>query len=258
MNQVFSQIYADAYDLIYRDKNYDQECELLDQVFSKYATVPIRKVLDLGCGTGNHALRLATKGYEVVGVDYSSDMLRVAERKAQEKKGISLRLHRSDIRDLNLKETFDVVLLMFAVLGYQLENLDVLSALQTAKRHLHPSGLLVFDVWYGPAVLTQRPGDRIRIIETEQSTLLRTSSGTLDVRRQICVVQFHLWHIQGDRILRKTEESHPMRFFFPRELEFFLEASNFQLLRLGAFPDFDRNPDETTWNVMGVARPHQR
>lgn len=253
MKQPFGPVYADAYDLIYRDKDYDGECELLEHVFQKYAVNPVRKVLDLGCGTGNHSLRLAAKGYEVVGVDCSSDMLRIAERKAHEK-GITLQLLQADIRDLRIDETFDVVLMMFAVLGYQRENTDVLSALRAARSHLHSGGLLVFDVWYGPAVLAQRPEDRVRIIETEDGKLLRTSSGKLDIGRQICIVDFHLWLMNEDRILKETKESHSVRYFFPQELKLLLEVSGFQLLRLGAFPNFDRDPDETTWNVMVVAR----
>ena len=59
---------------------------------------------------------------------------------------------------------FDAALMMFAVLGYQVENDDVLAALRTARRHLEPGGLFIFDVWYGPAVLHQRPSERVKII----------------------------------------------------------------------------------------------
>ena len=252
MTETFGQGYADAYDFIYQDKNYDRESDLLKQVFQEYAGRPVTKVLDLGCGTGNHALRLAAKGYKVVGVDRSIDMLRIAERKAQEK-GLGLRWHRADIRGLALEETFDAVLMMFAVLCYQLENADVLSALRAARGHLHSGGLLVFDVWYGPTVLTQRPADQVRIIENEDGTLVRTSSGELDMRRQLCSVHFHLLQMNGDRLLNETKECHPVRYFFPRELELFLEVCSFRLIRLGAFPEFDRDPDATTWNVMVVA-----
>ena len=54
--------------------------------------------------------------------------------------------------------------------------------------------------------------------------------------------------------MAETEESHKMRYFFPLELELFLKCAGFKLIRLGAFPEFDRDPDETTWNVLGVAR----
>jgi hypothetical protein len=52
----------------------------------------------------------------------------------------------------------------------------------------------------------------------------------------------------------QIEETHLMRYFFPLELNLFFECCGFALLRLGAFPEFDRDPDETTWNVCGVAR----
>jgi hypothetical protein len=144
--------------------------------------------------------------------------------------------------------------MMFAVLGYQLTNADVLSALKTARGHLNPGGLLIFDVWYGPAVLRQRPSQKVKTTSTDGGKILRFASGELDASRHICSVYFHLWRLEGDRLLAETEETHPVRFFFPLELELFLESSAFAPVRLGALPKFDQDPDETTWNVLGVAR----
>ena len=69
----------------------------------------------------------------------------------------------ADIRELRLETTFDAVLMMFAVLGYQHTNAEVLGALATARAHLEVGGLLAFDVWYGPAVLRERPGHRAHL-----------------------------------------------------------------------------------------------
>ena len=60
--------------------------------------------------------------------------------------------------------------------------------------------------------------------------------------------------MSGKRIVSETEETHVMRYFFPLELRFLLECAGFSSLRLGAFPEFDRDPDETTWNILGVGR----
>ncbi len=252
MSELFGSAYARAYDVLYQEKDYDGECDLLERVFRSHAAEPIRSILDLGCGTGNHALRLAARGYQVVGVDRSLDMLRAAQSKAREQ-GLSVTLHHADIREADLNRAFDAALLMFAVLGYQLDNQDVLAALRVTRRHLRPNGLLVLDVWYGPAVLAQRPVDRIRVIRAGSDRTLRSSSGQLDVRRHLCTVHFHVWQMNERQLVAETEESHSIRFFFPRELELFLELAGFHLRRLGAFPDFDREPNETTWNVMAVA-----
>ena len=252
MTEVFGKVYAPAYDMLYREKDYAGEVELLSHVFRQYAPQSVRTLLDLGCGTGNHALRLAASGYQVVGVDRSSEMLSVAEQKAREQ-NLAVQFHQADIRNVELGKTCDAVLMLFAVLGYQTENDDIKSVLQTARRHLRSDGLLVFDVWYGPAVVAQGPQERVRTIEDAGSTWVRTSSGRLDAQRNCCEVDFHLRHMQAGRMLEETNECHTMRYFFPDEIDQFLNDSGFRLLRLGAFPAFNREPDHTTWNVMAVA-----
>jgi len=255
MKEVFGPVYANVYDLIYHDKDYITECELIERIFKTYGNGTIRSVLDLGCGTGNHAIPLAKRGYEIVGVDFSAEMLSHARRKAAAvfgDKGPVFR--RGDIRYIDLQRQFDAVLMMFAVLSYQIENADVLSTLKTARHHLYQGGLLIFDVWYGPAVLHQRPSQRVKVIPTPEGKILRVASGELNSRRHICTVNYHLWQLEGEKVVAEAEESHTMRYFFPLELDLFLECSGFTPIRLGAFPEFDRDPDETTWNVLEVAR----
>lgn len=255
MSTVFGRIYADVYDTVYRDKDYAAESELAERLFRAYGDGPVGSVLDLGCGTGSHAVQLAHAGYEVVGVDRSAGMLSHARKKAAVvTSGISPRFEEQDVRGADLGRQFDAVMIMFAVLGYQLGNGDVLATLKAARRHLRPKGLLLFDVWYGPAVLRQRPSQRIKTISTPAGRILRASSGELDVQRHLCVVHSDTWQLEGKQLINSTEESHPMRYFFPLELSLFLECAGFTPLRLGAFPEFDRDPDETTWNVMQVAR----
>jgi SAM-dependent methyltransferase len=139
MNEVFGSDYADAYDILYRDKDYAAECDLIERLFQTYGDGSIASVLDLGCGTGNHSLPLAQRGYEVVGVDRSASMLALARGKAAKSDHNNDRreaFYQGDIRNFDLQRLFDAVLIMLAVLGYQLENSNVLSALKTARRHL--------------------------------------------------------------------------------------------------------------------------
>jgi len=255
MTGVFGSEYSNAYDHLYSDKDYNQECELVDRLLRTYGDNSVQKLLDLGCGTGNHALPLAQRGYQVVGVDRSNDMLDSARKKAasQSMSG-SVKYQQGDIRNFPLDEVFDASLMMFAVLGYQLENRDVLAALRSARQHMRSGAILIFDVWYGPAVLKQGPSDRMKTIRTEKGRILRLASGQLDVQHHLCEVSYHLWRLEGKSLTGEAEEKHLMRFFFPLELNLFLECSGFVPVRLGAFPDFDRNPDETTWNVLCVAR----
>jgi SAM-dependent methyltransferase len=249
---VFGAEYAAAYDLLYQDKDYSAECDLIEHVFRRYGLGSVRHVLDLGCGTGGHAVPLAERGYDVLGVDRSPEMLRRAAERSP-----TVRFHLSDITQLDLgaEEAFDAVVMMFAVLGYQTANSDVQAAMATVRRHLRPGGLFFFDVWYGPAVLAERPSERIRVLgSAAENQVIRSAASDLDERRHVCTVRYHLWRLEAGRVLDEVREQHRMRFFFPLELELFLSTAGLQLVRLGVFPDLDQEPSTTTWNVGVVAR----
>ena len=249
----FGDAYAAMYDVLYTSKDYGRECDLLETAFG-VAHHEVRSVLDLGCGTGNHAIPLAQRGYEVVGVDRSPAMLDTARRKADAADVSSVGFQLGDLRTLSLGRTFDACLMMFAVLSYQTSNQDVHAALSVAANHLAPGGVLAFDTWYGPAVLDVGPSERFRILGGDSQRILRHSSGTLDVRRHLCHVRIHQLEVHGDKIVSETDETHSMRFFFPQELELYLERTGFELVEMTGFDRADGQLDSSDWIVMVTAR----
>jgi SAM-dependent methyltransferase len=258
MMMPFGADYADAYDWLYGDKDYQAECDTVERIIERYGRVPTASILDLGCGTGGHAIQLARRGYRVTGIDRSEEMLRHARAKGGARsEGGHLEFLAGDIRDFDLEERFDAALMMFAVAGYLHEDRDLAAAFATAGRHLRPGGLLLFDFWYGPAVMHQRPGTRSKRVAAGDATIVRTSSSSLDPEGHLCAVDFHLQRLEGERQVAESRELHTMRFFFSAELEILLRSAGFELLRLGAFPEFDTDPDETTWNAVCVGRRYE-
>jgi SAM-dependent methyltransferase len=161
---------------------------------------------------------------------------------------------RGDVRSVDLGQQFDAVLMMFAVLGYHLTNEDVLATLRKVGRHLKPGGLFICDVWYGPAVLTIRPSERVKVIPTADGKLIRATSGILDTYRHLCEVRYHLWRLSRNQMVSETEESHHMRYFFPQELTLFFSQTGLELMEIRAFSDLERMPDDSTWSVLTVGR----
>jgi len=257
-DQDFGQGYADEYDVLYGDKNYETECDMLEAAFTRYTNAPIKTILDVGCGTGNHAIPLAQRGYSVTGVDRSPAMLENARQKLLKGtpplKDNQIKFLEGDARELDLNQNFDAVIMMFSVLGLQTTNADVLSALRLVRKNLKPGGIFAFDVWYGPAVLTIRPNDRIRVIPIENGQVIRSATGTLDIQRHLCAVHFHLWRMVNSHLVSETDETQSTRYFFPQELALFMEQANLELVHISAFGDLDQQPTDQTWNVFVVGR----
>jgi SAM-dependent methyltransferase len=244
--------YARFYDLLYQDKDYPAECDLLEDLLRRYATQPTHTLLDLGCGTGNHAIPLAQRGYEVTGLDLSPMMLATAETKASEA-GVSLRLEQGDLQTFDLGETYDGVLAMFAVLSYQAENAGLDAAFENARRHLKPGGLFIFDAWYGPAVLHVGPSERVKEVISGGLRVLRMVHTDLNILNHTAAVNYHLLCFEGGQLTGEVKETHLMRYLFPQEIVVLLERHGFQLKLICPFgqPECELTWDD--WNVMVVA-----
>src|SRR4029077_16737023 len=101
MSEVFGPAYADVYNLLYGNKDYAAECDLIEGLLRRYSNGSISSVLDLGCGTGNHVFPMSRHGYEVVGVERSQNMLALAQRKlAENRNGGNVRFEHGDIRNV--------------------------------------------------------------------------------------------------------------------------------------------------------------
>jgi SAM-dependent methyltransferase len=254
VSTVFGTDYAHCYDILYRAKDYAGEVDLVERLLAKHSAAGPKSILDLGCGTGNHALPLAQRGHRVTGVDRSPGMLAQARAKAA-----ALPLEHApvfiegDVCRFDLGQHFDVALMMFMVLGYQFENADLVAALAGLRRHLAPGGLFVFDVWNGLAVLAQRPGERTVEAALGGTRIVRRTRTRLEPMAQLCHVHFDIARTDAAGVTA-WQETHTVRFFFPQELDLVMRCNGMRLLQLSSFPDGEGPADENAWNIVGVAQ----
>lgn len=103
-----------------------------------------RKILDLACGFGRHANRLAAMGHSVTGIDYMPGFLDIARRQAAEM-GIQVDYRQEDMRRLDFEDEFDYVLLFFSAFGY-FEDSENEQVLRNMLRALKPGGSFLFDM----------------------------------------------------------------------------------------------------------------
>ncbi|MGC1175151.1 class I SAM-dependent DNA methyltransferase [Polaromonas sp.] len=252
---VFNSLYAGQYDQLYAEKNYLGECDLIEAAVKRHAGSHPATLVDIGCGTGGHAIELAKRGYKVTGVDLSPSMIEQARQKAALlTSGEQPAWLCGDARDFDTGMTFDLGIMMFAVIGYLTTNEDVLKGLRNIRRQLKTGALFVCDFWYGPSVLSARPADRVRTLPTEGGRVIRASSTTLDVVNHTADVTFKLWTLEGDRLTGETTETHRLRYYFPQEFALLLSQAGFTLQSMSGFPTLDDPLTEQTWNAFVVAK----
>lgn len=255
MSQVFER-YGDYYDLLYQDKPYEAEARYIDKLIHRFAASPGKKLLELGCGSGRHALHLADLGYQVLGVELSETMLHLAEANLKKASltSPSVAFAEGDMRSFRCNDRFDVVLSLFHVMSYQACEEDLRKSLQTAYEHLAPKGLLIFDFWYGPAVLADPPQMRVKRVANENLAITRITEPKHDVNARTVDVNFDVFiKTKPSGIIEELFETHKMRYFFPEELDMALTNVGFERKTLTAWLS-DAPPDKTSFGACIVAQ----
>lgn len=252
MSEAFGPLYAQGYDSMYRTKDYAAECDLLEGVWSE-SGVAVKSVLDLGCGTGGHSLELASRGYQVTGVDVSPEMIAIARRKTAEAGAEGVDYVVSDIAALSLGRELDAAIMMFNVIGYLVDAAQRAAAMAAVRAHLPPGAPFVFDYWHGPAVLASPPGETFREIPIEGGELLRAASTRFDPGQRLCDVTMKVWRIEGDRVAGRTSETHRVRFYDDDDLRGLLGGAGMDLVRTASFSDPSKPATAAEWQALGIA-----
>jgi SAM-dependent methyltransferase len=246
--------YANFYDALYADKDYEAECDFLVRMLGEHGVGAGASILDLGSGTGNHDIPLARRGFAVTGVDRSAEMVGLAREKAA-KAGRAVDFVVGDVRDAEIGRTFDAVVSLFAVVCYQLTNDDLARMFANVRRHLESGGIFVFDGWFGPGVLSDRPTVRTKVVtDASGDVITRVASPTLDVLAQTVEVAYEVRRESDGVVVEEASEAHPMRFLFAQEITLLLELSGLELVAFGPFMDVGRPIAACDWNFTAVAR----
>jgi len=136
--------FARFYDLLQSDVNYDEIAGFYSCLIKRYGKTG-GTLLDLGCGTGSLSERMCEKGYDVIGVDLSSEMLSVAYNKMCEKE-LEIQYVCQDMTSLELYGTVDVMVSALDCLNHLDGEKAVKKTFAKAFEYLEQGGLLIFDV----------------------------------------------------------------------------------------------------------------
>ncbi len=216
---------AQSYDELMRDAEYTRRADFVERLMHR-AKREVRTVLDLACGTGTMTCLLTERGYELISVDGSEDMLMEAREKAQGLSGIPpLFLHQSMPR-LDLNDTVDAAICCLDSLNYLTDPRDVKRTFERLRLFVSPGGALVFDV-HGRAKLEAMDG---RTYCDEADDVFCAWQTTF--RRNLLDYRVDLFALRTDGAWERETEFHRQRYYAPDELTQWLGEAGFTDIRL--------------------------
>ena len=200
------------------DQNRKREVDFLEHCFKRFAKRPVRRVVDIACGTGPHLLRLAARGYRMTGLDLSPENIEFLRERTRAA-GFDADLVVGDMTDFQLGARADAAICMQDSQGHLLTNEHLLDHLRSVAQALRRGGVYVFDrymasSWTNPARRWSWSRRRGRLIVRATFSALNDVDPVAQVFRE----RMELEAVENGtrRVYRQT---HLSRMVFPQELK---------------------------------------
>jgi len=218
---------AGCYDQLTYDVDYAAWADYIETHFQKRG-LPGKTVLDLACGTGSLTRELALRGYEMIGVDLSADMLAEAAEKNRDLDAIPPIFLCQSMDKLDLYGTIDACVCCLDSVNYVTSPKKLQKAFERVHLFLMPGGLFLFDI-NTPEKLTGLDG-QVFLDETEDTYCVWRAE--YSKRRRVCSYFMDLFRLDGETGLwDRGEELHEEFAYTPQELEEYLRQAGFKDIR---------------------------
>ena len=214
--------FAEVYDLFMDDIPYEEWCGCLTKLLREYG-VEEGLVLDLGCGTGKMTRLLAARGYDMIGVDLSGEMLELAMEKNPDNRILYLQ---QDMREFELYGTVRAIVSVCDSMNYLTEYEDLVQVLRLANNYLDPGGVFIFDM-NTPYKYRELLGEQTIAENREEGSFIWENY--FDEEQGINEYDLTVFIREKDGRYRKIEETHFQRAYDNETVKQAVEAAGMEL-----------------------------
>ena len=245
------------YDRVNADIDYDAWADYIEDNFRRHLEKRPELLLDLACGTGSMTLTLAERGYDMIGVDGSAEMLNIAMSRALEAGQGEILYLLQDMRAFELYGTVGAVTCCLDSVNYLTEEGDLRACFATVHNYLDPDGLFFFDV-NTPYKFETVYGENSYLFdeETEDGRLVYCGwQNYYDPRTHLCDFDLSVFTEDADGRYRREDESHTERCYTLSELTETLRETGFELIAVhGDLDGSAPTQDCERWYVVARAK----
>ena len=214
--------FAELYDELMYDVDYDKMAEFLGNLLKNHK-IEDGLVLDLACGTGVLTRKLASLGYDMTGIDISSEML----LKAREKSDSSILYLEQDMTEFELYGTMRAIICSMDGFNYITDKNDLLKTIKLCNNYLDPDGVLVFDI-NSEFKLKNVMGNNTFVYDSED--VFYTWENEFDEESSLCdfYLTFFVKKENGEYV--RINEEQTERAYSTKEIEKMLKTAGFKVL----------------------------
>lgn len=237
------------YDILYTDKKYQDECNLIKQYTIK------GNLLDIGCGTMTHSLILSENFESVTGVDSSKSMVDVAMKKIKMLDKKNLQVMHSEVEKLNFESEFNNVISMFNVVNHITSLKNLILFFESVHKSLTVGGTFIFDCWNGVACTLDKPKEYSKKeIHDGYHTIISETISKTDLFESICTMKTKVSIF--DDISRIDEFTYELeqKLWTPNLLKDLLSLSGFDDIKVIPFFDNTKEPKVSDYRLTFITK----
>jgi len=231
--------FAYIYDRLMQDFDYGRLADYIEKIFKTFGLKP-SLVVDLACGTGSLCVEMSRRGYEMIGIDLSPDMLSVAQNKAFEA-GTGVLYLNQDISGFELYGTADAFLCTMDSVNYITSKESLNSMFRLVNNYLNPGGLFIFDINSEYKLSGILGGNVFYSIEEDIAYIWENSYNS---ETRICEFDITFFCRTG-KLYRRWDEIHEERAYSVEELKEVIGESDLELEGLYEEMTFNEPRSET-------------
>lgn len=242
--------FAEVYDQFMDNVPYREWADFLQEILQKEG-ISDGLVLDLGCGTGSMTEELAGRGYDMIGVDNSEDMLEIAMEKRQES-GHDILYLMQDMQEFELYGTVRAVVSVCDSVNYVTEKEELEQVFRLVNNYLDPGGIFIFD-FNTEYKYREVLGDRTIAENREDSSFIWDNYYYEEEHMNEYELTLFIQETDQKELYHKYQETHFQRAYTLEEIGELLERSGLRFV--AAYEDYTKEaPDKGSERICVVAR----
>ena len=213
-----ARIYHEFYQSIF---NYEEVFRFYNRELKKYGC---KKILEIGCGTGNLSANFLKHDYNYTGLDVSEEMLEIAREVEADARYVQ-----GDMRNLQLGEIYDAIIITGKSFAHLTENNNVINTLRSVRNYLKTSGVLILDCYDASVIFGNFRSKSDKEVVSEDKIIRRSSQSIMSLRSGWTWHWNSIYHVKINGETEQYRHSSYLRAFTTDEISLFLQIHGFDV-----------------------------